>query len=187
MDHLSYLVIVLYLYILPDDGIGAQKERQPHDKSQTQLPDKLYLGIEPVLAFLEIFDIVVGKAQNAQPDGCDNHQDEIDVAQAAKQQYGHKHGNDDDDATHGRHAEFVHAVRINLRITLRLGDVAALHEPDEVTAEPCRYGKGENQGQQGAERDVVPHARAGNAELVKKTEEIVQHIEKELVVIRFGF
>ena len=85
VDHLSYLVIVLYLYILPDDGIGAQKERQPHDKSQTQLPDKLYLGIEPVLAFLEIFDIVVGKAQNAQPDGCDNHQDEIDVAQAAKQ------------------------------------------------------------------------------------------------------
>ena len=51
-------------------------------------------------------------ADKAAPDGGHNHEQQVDVAQTAKQDDGQQDGDDDDDTTHRGHTNLLHAERV---------------------------------------------------------------------------
>ena len=124
--------------ILMDDSIGTEPERQAHNESNADLTYNLVLALQTVLVLAENLDIVVEEAEEAQPDGGADHQQQVDVAHAAQQQHGHKDADGDDDATHCGHTDLLFAEGIDALVAGCLGNLTTLHVLDEALAEPCR-------------------------------------------------
>ncbi len=81
--HLYLSVRLLYFYVFADDYLRAEVESEPHDEPQAHLPDDFELAVQPFFVFLEYLDVIVCKAQRAQPYCCDKHQHHIDIVQSA--------------------------------------------------------------------------------------------------------
>ena len=141
--HLGGVAVdTLHLYILADDGLVAEVEREPHDDTQTHLPDNLEDAVKALLVALEHLDVVVGKAQGAEPYGGDEHEDHVHIVQLAEQQTGDEDSRQDDDASHRGNAYLLHAEGVDAGIALRLGDLLALQHVDEIFTKHGRYQQG---------------------------------------------
>ena len=152
--------------VLVEHGVGTQPERQADDEADGHLSDNLPLAFQAVFVLAENLDVIVEKAQKTEPDRGDNHQNQVDVPHAAQQQHGHENRHGNDDAAHRRYADFLLAEGVDAAVAGGFADVATLHILDEPLAEPCRNQQRDNQREQGAERNVAPHARPGNVVLL---------------------
>ena len=138
----------LHLDVLTDDGLVAHVEREAHDDAQAHLTDDLELAMQTLLVALEHLDVVVGKAEAAQPHGGDEHKDHVDVVELAQQQTGDEDGRQDDDTTHGGDAYLLHSEGVDAGVALRLGDLLALEQIDEVLTEHGRHQQGDEDSQE---------------------------------------
>ena len=170
MHHLHLSARLLHLDVLADDHLWTEVEHQSHDEAQPHLPDNLELAVQPLLVALEYLDVVVGKAQRAQPHGGDEHQHHIYIAQSPQQQAGDEYRHDDDDPAHAWHAHLLHAEGVYLGIALRLGNLFALQQVDEPVAPDARDEQRQYHRHQRAERGVGKHSRPGEVVLVKPLE-----------------
>ena len=146
-DYSALPCAALHLDVLADDGLVAQVEREAHDDAKTHLTDDLELAMQTLLVALEHLDVVVGKAEAAQPHGGDEHKDHVDVVELAQQETGDEDGRQDDDTAHGGDAYLLHAEGVDAGVALRLGDLLALEQVDEVLTE---HG-GHQQGDEGSQ------------------------------------
>ena len=155
MRHNLFHALPLDFNVLADDSVGTHPQRQTDDQTEQSLTDKLVDGAQTVLRDAQL-DVVVGKAESAEPDRGEEHHEHVDVAQTSQQQAGHEGGNDDDDTAHGGHADLVHPEGVDGRVALGLAAAPGLHPLDEVLAEPHRDEQAQHQGEHCAEGDVVP-------------------------------
>src|SRR5690606_13334703 len=109
----------------------------------------------------------------AQPYAGQQHQQEVDVAQARKEQRGHQGGRDDDEPAHGGGALFFH-LAFQPKVAYGLPHLHALEQPHDALAEPQRDHQREDQGHAGAEADVVEHTASREVER-KALYQVVQH------------
>ena len=151
MNHLRLLPLVHDLHILADKRVGTGPEHKSHDETDADLSHNLVFTLQSFLVLAENLDVVVHETEESEPYGGDEHQDEVDVAHAAKQQGRNQDGNDDDDAAHGGNAFLGSSERVDGFVALRLGDVLALHELDEPFTEPGRNDQRQYQRQQRTE------------------------------------
>ena len=173
LHHHLLSVLALNGKVLVDLGIGRGPQHQTHNESDAHLAHNLVFALQAFLVALEDLDEVVHAAEQPQPHGGDDHQDEIDIAQTAQQQHGNQDGHDDDDTAHRWHANLLHAERIDLGVALGLGDLLALEVLDEVLTKPCRYGQTQDERQQCTEGDVAPHVGTADTILLQESEEII--------------
>ena len=151
------LLVLLHIDILSNHSIRTQPQRQTYDETDAHLPHNLVFSFQAILITAEYLDVVVKETQKAQPYSGDNHQDDIDVPDTAKQERRHQNTNDDDDATHGRHTFLLYPKGIYTRITLCLKDFPTLHPLDEPFTKPGGDEQCQNQCQQGTKRYIGPH------------------------------
>ena len=154
MDYAGDLAVLDNLYILPDDGIGAEVEGKSYDEAYAELADNLKLAAKAVFLLAENLDIVIGKSEGSQPQGGGYHEEEIDIPKSTEEQHGDEDGDDDDYAAHGGHALLLDSVGVNLYVALSLRDVMAAHPLDEMLAKPCADNQGKDKCHQGAEGNV---------------------------------
>ena len=83
MLHHDFLVLARLRDVLAYYGIRAEPKCYADDKAYRYLADNFVDALQTVLVLAENLDIVVHKAEEAQPDGRDNHQQQVDVAHAA--------------------------------------------------------------------------------------------------------
>ena len=133
-DHL--LVLLRFGDILTDDGVRTQPERKSYHKAQQHLSYYLVDARQSFLVFLEDLDIVVHKAQKAQPDGRDNHQQKVDVEHTSQQQHGYKDADNDNDSAHGGSACLRLSKGVDALVAGGLNSVLTLHPLDEVFTKP---------------------------------------------------
>ena len=136
-DGLLLRCFLRHRHIFAHHCIGAQVEHNAHNEPYRHLAHNFVFAFQSFFVAAENLDVVVEKSQKSQPQGGDNHQDEVNVAHAAQQQHGHQYGNDDDDAAHRRYAFFLGAEGIDGGVACRLGYFLPLHKLDEVLAKPC--------------------------------------------------
>ena len=117
--------------------VRRSPEHQTHDETDAHLSHNLVLTLQAFLVALENLDEVVHAAQETQPYGGDDHQDEIDVAQTSQQNHRNEDSKDDDDTTHRRHANLLHSKRVDAGIALGLSDLLVFEILDEFLAKPC--------------------------------------------------
>ena len=164
-DH-HFLSLALDREILVHLHVGRSPEHKPHYQTYAYLADDLVTALEPLLVVAENLDKIVHSTEESQPYRGDDHQDEVDVAQAAEQQHGDEDGDDDDDAAHRRHTYLLHAKGVDARVALHLGDLLAFQKLDKLLAKPCRDDQREDERQQCPERDVPPQVRTADAKLL---------------------
>ena len=134
--HHGFLALAVDGEVLVHLHVGRSPEHQAHDESDTHLSHNLVFTLQALLVALENLDEVVHTAQEAEPYGGDDHQDEIDVAQTSQQNHRNEDGKDDDDTTHRRHAYLLHSKRVDAGIALGLSDLLAFEILDEFLAKP---------------------------------------------------
>ena len=156
--------------VFVDFGIRTAPQDKPHDKSDAQLSHNLEFAGQTFLVVTEYLDVVVEKTEKSQPNCGDNHQDEIDVAHTTEQNHRYKDGHDDDDATHRRHTNLLHAKGVDLHVALCLADLFALEKLDELFAEPCRDDQRQDECQQCPEGNIAPYMTARDAKLFQESE-----------------
>ena len=118
--------------------VWRSPEYQTNDEADTNLSYDFIFALQSLFVALENLDEVIHSTEETEPYGGDEHQDQIDVAQSAEQQYRYENGQDDDDTTHGRNADLLYAERVDAGIALGLGNLLALEVLDELLAKPCR-------------------------------------------------
>ena len=138
----------LHLDIFADNRIVAQIERETHDDAKAYLTDDLELAVQALLIALEHLDIVVGKAQGAQPYRGDKHENHIYIVETAEQQAWDEYRCQDDDTTHRGSAYLLHTEGVDARIALRLGNLLALEHIDKVLTIDGRHQQRNDDGQQ---------------------------------------
>ena len=144
-----------HFHILADDYIVAEEQCEPDDKPQAHLPYHLELAVKALLVVLEHLDVVVGKAQQAEPYGSKQHKHHVHIIKAPYQEAGNEDGDNNDYASHRGNSHFVHAERIELCVTLRLRYVPALQQLNEILPEPSRNEQRQYDGDGGSYRDVA--------------------------------
>ena len=87
MRHHLFCALTFTLDVLADDGVGTHPERQADDQTEHCLSQQLPDGAHAVLRLLHL-DVVVGKAKSAEPQGGEEHEEHVDVAESAQQQTG---------------------------------------------------------------------------------------------------
>src|SRR3712207_169676 len=137
MGHYRFLSLALGLNVEVDFGVGAGPKRQSHDETDGYLTHNLVLSLQSILVFLEYFDVIVQETEEAQPYGCGNHEQQVDVAHTAQEDYRYQNGYDKDDTTHSRHAFLLRSERVDRGVALCLRNVSPLHEFDETFTKPC--------------------------------------------------
>ena len=80
--------------------------------------------------------------------GGDNHQDDVDVTDAGKEQHGNQDGHDDDDAAHGGDTLLLFTVGVDGGVAHLLIDFLAAHKLDKILAKPRRDDQREDERQQ---------------------------------------
>ena len=158
LDHDLLTVLALNRQVLIHLHVGRSPKHETDDETDRDLTHDLVLALQAFLVTAEDLDKVVQASEEAEPHRGDDHQDEIDVPQSAEQQHRDEDGDDDDDTTHRRHPDLLDTERVDLSVALRLRDLLALQELDELLAEPSRDNERQNEGQQRPEGDVAPHA-----------------------------
>ena len=146
-QRLSCLCPVFYhrLLSLAFDGevlvhlhVWRSPEHQTYDEADTNLSYDFVFALQSLFVALENLDEVIHTTEETKPYGGDDHQNQIDVAQSAEQQYRYEDGQDDDDATHGWDTDLLYAEWVDAGIALGLGNLLALEVLDELLAKPCR-------------------------------------------------
>ena len=145
MFHHNFLIGLHLTNGLTHHGIRTEPERQTHNEADRHLTHNLIHALQAFLVTFENLDIVIQETQEAQPDGGDNHEQQIDVTHTTQQNHRHQDRDDDDDTTHRRHAFLRHAKGVDGRIALCLKDLTTLHELDEVLAKPSGNDQRQNQ------------------------------------------
>ena len=118
--------------------VWRSPEHQTYDEADTNLSYDFVFALQSLFVALENLDEVIHSTEETKPYGSDDHQDQIDVAQSAEQQYRYEDGQDDDDATHGWDTDLLYAEWVDAGIALGLGNLLALEVLDELLAKPCR-------------------------------------------------
>ena len=157
---LRYLCYLWLIQRLAHNGIGTQPQRQTYDETDTHLSHNLPFTFQTVFVTTEDLDIVIEESQESQPNGSNDHQDDVNVSDTAEQQHRHEDADDDDDAAHRGNTLLLNAEGVDARIALRLEDLPALHPLDEPLTEPRGNQQRQYQRQQRTEGDIAPHVRA---------------------------
>ena len=132
----QFLVLLLYGDVLAHYGIGTEPQGQTDDKANGHLAHNLIPALQTFLVAAEYLDVVVHETEEAQPHGGHQHQDDVDVADTGKQQYGYEDGDDDDDAAHSGYALLLDAEGVDSRVALRLVNLLTAHVLDEILTKP---------------------------------------------------
>ncbi len=120
------------------------------------MSDNLIFPFQTVFVLAENLDIVIHESQESQPYGGDNHQQQVDITHTTQEQDGNEDRHNDDDTSHRGNPFLLHAKGVDAYVTCRLGDISTFHPLDEPLSKPCGDDQGENQCQQGTERNVRP-------------------------------
>ena len=123
-DH--FLALTGNGYILIHLYIGRHPQHKSHDKPDTYLPDNLVFAFQSLFVTAENLDIIIHSTEKSQPYGSNNHQDEIDVSQSAKEQNRHKNGENDNDSTHRRNANLLDTKGVYRGVALCFCDLFTL-------------------------------------------------------------
>ena len=84
MRHHGLNALLLSGDVLMDDGIGTEPKRQAHNQTDRHLSYNLILSFQTFLVAAEDFNVVVEEAQEAQPNGGADHEQQVDVAHASQ-------------------------------------------------------------------------------------------------------
>ena len=177
VDYLGGLSHTLRLDILANDGIRTQIQGKPYGQPHKSLPEEFPASGKALFVLLENLDVVVKESQGTEPYGGDNHDEEVNVAEAPEENDRNECGDNDDDSTHGGDAHLAQSEGVDAGIACRLTDMHTAHALDVFFAEPHGNDESEYECQQRAERNKAPHGRTGDAVRLKESEKIVQHIQ----------
>ena len=123
----------------------------------------------------EDLDVVVQTADQPQPDGRDQHQPDVDVAQVADEQHRDQDGDEDDDATH-RGGTLLLQLALQPEVADLLANLLAAQEVDDPASEDDDDQQRQDDGRRGAEREVLEHARTGQViGFVQILEKVIKH------------
>ena len=173
MLHYYLLTLTLVNEVLVHLDVWRRPQHKTHYQTDTHLTYYLVATLQAFLVVAEYLYEVVHAAQHTEPQRGDNHQYEVDVAQASEQKHRNKDGDDDDDAAHRRHSYLLHTERVDACVARSLSNLLALEILDKLLAEPCRDNERQYQRQQRTERNVAPHVRATNAVFFEETKKII--------------
>ena len=157
------------LHVFADHDVRTEIERQADNQPETHLGDDLEASVQPLFILLEDLDIVVCKAQCAQPDGGDEHKDQVDVVQPGEEEQGDDDGDDDDDAAH-RRCTFLAQLTFETQFADGFADLEAAQAVDDATPDGRGDKKGQDEGHHGAEGDVFEDACTGDVQLIQVVE-----------------
>ena len=110
LGKILYLGGIVFLdgNIFTNHGLGAQIERQPDDKSQTDLSENFESAVKPLLVMMFELHVVVEETDSPHPNSRNEHQNHINIIETAHQQTGNKNGNYDDNSPHRGSSLFAH-------------------------------------------------------------------------------
>ena len=116
LGKILYLGGIVFLdgNIFTNHRIGAQIERQPDDKSQTDLSENFESAVKPLLVMMFELHVVVEETDSPHPNSRNEHQNHINIIETAHQQTGNKNGNYDDNSPHRGSSLFAHHISIRL-------------------------------------------------------------------------
>ena len=157
------------LHVFADHDVRTEIERQADNQPEAHLGDDLEAPVQPLLVFLEDLDIVVCKAQCAQPDGGDEHKDQVDVVQPGEEEQGDDDGDDDDDAAH-RGCAFLAQLTLKAQLADGFADLKAAQAVDDASTDGRGDEEGQDEGHHGAEGDVFEDACTGDVQLIQVVE-----------------
>ena len=163
--------------------LGAETDGQGHEQAQAELEDELAALAHAFLVVLEYFDVVVGEADGAAPDGGADQQQGVDAVEAADQQGGAQHSGDDDQAAHRGGAFLLH-LAFQAEVADLLADLQALQFADDGAAGEEGDQHADHGREHGAEGEVVEQTCSGDveSEALQPVYEVVQHDSRVLKV-----
>ncbi len=155
-------------------------ERSGNYETKHYLTHDLEPACQSLFVLEENLDIVVNKSDHPQPYGRDDHQDDVNIVQLGKKQYGDENGHQDNDATHSGSALFLH-LTFKSEITDLLPYLLPLQHSDHSFT-PDRGDEQSKDHRHGrTEGDVFEHPGSRDIKIFKVSEEIVKHFDQFMV------
>lgn len=140
-------------------------------------PEEYYTGRGPLEAGsigikTSSHDIIISKPEHPQPNGTDQHQDDIDVLQFAEKKGRYQNGENDDDPPHRRRAPLA-VLSLQIKIANGLPDLHLLQPADDLFTGENSDQQRENRSHRRAEHHKLKHPRSGNIQLIQIVKKIV--------------
>ena len=101
-----------------------------------------------------------GEAQQTQPNRRENHQENVDVAQFAKQEYRDENGGDDDESAHCGGAGFL-VLPLQSQVSDAFADLFLFQEFNEIFPEKDGDNQRQHESRDRPERNILEDTRSG--------------------------
>ena len=145
-----------------------------YGQSQDNLSYNLVFAGHPLLVFPEDLDIIVRKAETAQPYQSDKQQLNVHVGQISEQQYCYENGAQDEYASH-RGSAFLGQLSFQTQVPDLLSELLSLHVFYELLSETENQYDCRDARQDGAHGDVLHDSRTGEVQIPEMFEQMVYH------------
>ena len=112
----------------------------------------------------EHLDVVVGKADNATPDGSHQHKDSVDVVQSRKEQHRHDDGEQDDDTSHCR-CTLLLELSVQTEVSDILANLISLKQANNTLTQEHHHQQRQDNRHNRAETQESHNTRTGDVEI----------------------
>ena len=160
--------------ILLDHHRRGGEEDERHQHAETHLGDELVPPGETLLILLEDFDVVVRKAEPAEPERGNDHQDDVDIVEPAEEQRRDQDSREDDQPAH-RGGALLGEHALDGVGSHGIADLLLPQEGDDLPTDDDGDDQADDDGKGGAGADVIEYRRPAEVLRGEVVEEVVQH------------
>ena len=127
-----------------------------HNNAQSNLSHYFEFSLESFFVFFKYFDIIVNKSYNSQPDGSNEHENDIGVINFCKEKSRNQDGTQDDESSHSG-CSLLAGLTLQSQITHGFPHLLIAQYTNDFFAEQKRNNQGGNQRHGCAEGDVLKY------------------------------